>query len=96
MDQLMRTATKIEQEMLQSIDEAFRNVIKPVLHKHKATLDQLENLMQAGLAGRARKLWRTSGILEDLAEAIAGAGAVSADAIRDGIKRIRGAAHDTG
>ena len=96
MDQLMRTATKIEQEMLQSIDEAFRNVIMPVLHKHKATLDQLENLMQAGLAGRARKLWRTSGILEDLAEAIAGAGAVSADVIRDGIKRIRGAAHDTG
>lgn len=96
MDQLMRTATKIEQEMLQSIDEAFRNVIKPVLQKHKATLDQLDKLMQAGLAGRARKLWRTSGILEDLAEAIAGAGAVSADAIRDGIKRIRGAAHDTG
>ena len=46
MDKLTRTATKIEQEMLQSIDEAFRNVIKPVLHKHKATLDQLDKLMQ--------------------------------------------------
>lgn len=96
MDKLMRTATRIETEMLQSIDEAYHDVIKPVLRKHKATLEQLDKLMRVGLTGRARKLWRTSGMLDDLAEAIARAGAASADVIRGGIRRIREAAHDTG
>ena len=45
--------------------------------------------MQAGAMARARVLWRKSGIIEDLAAAIAGAGQVSADAIRAGLTQIR-------
>jgi hypothetical protein len=94
MDQAMRTAVKIEQEMLRNIDAAYHGILAPVLRKHRQTLDRLDKLMQAGAMARARVLWRKSGIIEDLAAAIAGAGQVSADAIRAGLTQIREAAAD--
>lgn len=91
------TETKIAKEMLAGIDEAYHDILRPVLRKHAATLDKLDKLMQSGAAGRARQLWLRSGLLDDLAKAIAGAGAVSSHVIRDGLERIREAVrHDTG
>lgn len=94
MDQAMRTETKIEQTMLRNIDAAYHGILAPVLRKHRQTLDRLDKLMRTGATGRARTLWRRSGIVEDLATAIAGAGQVSADAIRAGLTQIREAAAD--
>ena len=89
MDQAMRQAVKIEQEMLRNIDAAYHGILTPVLRKHRQTLDRLDKLMQIGAAARARVLWRRSGIIEDLAAAIAGAGQASAGAIRQGLTQIR-------
>lgn len=96
MDRLTRTATKIEQTMLKSIDAAYHDVLRPVLRKHRQTLARLDKLMQDGDSSKAHALWRRSGIVDDLAKAIAAAGKVSADVIREGISSIREAAHDTG
>lgn len=91
------TETRIAREMLAGIDEAYHDILRPVLLKHAETLDKLDRLMQSGAVGRARQLWQRSGLLDDLIKAIAGAGAVSAQGIRDGLKRIREAVrHDTG
>ena len=89
MDQAMRQAVKIEQEMLRNIDEAYHGILAPVLRKHRQTLDRLDKLMQSGASARARVLWRKSGIIEDLATAIAGAGQLSAGVIRHGLTQIR-------
>lgn len=89
MDQAMRQAVRIEQQMLNNIDSAYHDVLAPVLRKHKTTLDRLDKLMQSGASARARVLWRRSGIIEDLAAAIAGAGHASSVAIRQGLTQIR-------
>ena len=97
MDQAMRTAVTIEQKMLRNIDAAYHDILAPVLRKHKQTLDKLDKLMQSGATARARVLWRKCGIIEDIAEAVAHAGLVSAGAIRAGLTHIREAvAGDTG
>lgn len=97
MDQLMKTSTQIEKEMLASIDEAYHDILVPVLRKHRRDLDRLDKLMKEGDMAQARALWRRSGIVDELAMAVADAGKVSAGAIRAGLTRIREAAkHDTG
>lgn len=90
----MTELTRISRRMTTGISDAFADVLQPVLHKHRQTLDRLDKLMQAGDADRASRLWRRSGLLDDLAQAIASAGAVSADVIRDALKRIREAVSD--
>ena len=92
----MRPEDRLEQKMLDEVDKAYRDVLRPVLSKHQGTLKQIEQLSQAGATGRARVLVRSSGLLEDLAQALASAGRLSAAAIRDGIDRIREVADDTG
>lgn len=90
----MTELTRISRRMTTGISDAFADVLQPVLRKHRQTLDRLDKLMQAGDADRASRLWRRSGLLDDLAQAIASAGAVSADAIRDALTRIRKAVSD--
>lgn len=93
----MRPEDRLEQSMLDKVDQAYKDVLRPVLVKHRRTLEQIEQLSQAGATGRARVLVRSSGLLEDLAQALATAGRLSAAAIRDGIDRIREViADDTG
>lgn len=89
MDQGMQTASKIENEMLRSIDDAYRNVLSPVLKKHRRTLQKLDELIASGETARARVLWRSSGLLEDLAAALARSGMLSAATVRRGLDRIR-------
>lgn len=94
MDRELLEAAKIEQEMLENIDGAYSDILAPVLKKHRGTLGQLEKLIGAGAVARARVLWRKSGIIDDLASAIAGAGAASAAYIRQGLMQIREAVAD--
>ena len=75
--------------MLRDIGTAHRNVIEPVLRKHRQTLKKLDKLMQDGAAGRAKALWRKSGLLDDLAKAIATANGASVDVLRQGIRDVR-------
>lgn len=90
----MTELTRISRRMTTGISDAFADVLQPVLDKHRQTLDRLDELMKAGYADRASRLWRRSGMLDDLARAIASAGAVSADVIRDALTRIREAVSD--
>ena len=85
----MKTEKQISQAKLTKIDEAYRDPLKPVLKKHDAMLKRLDRLMQEGEAAMARQLWRRSGILDDLAQAIAKSGAVSAETIRKSLAQIR-------
>lgn len=88
------TERTISRQMMSAIDAAYHDVLSPVLRKHQKTLDRLDVLMQEGKADEASRLWRRSGLLDDLAKAIAGAGKVSADGIRDALGRIREAVRD--
>ena len=94
MDRVLMTAAKIEQQTLENIDAAYKDILAPVLKKHRGTLARLEKLIGAGAVARARVLWRKSGIIDDLAAAIAGAGAASAAYIRQGLTQIREAVAD--
>lgn len=89
MDRAMMQTIKIEQQMLDGIDAAYHDILRPVLDKHRQTLYRLDKLMQDGATARARALWRRSGIITDLAAAIASAGNVSSAVIRKGMLDIR-------
>lgn len=80
--------------MLRSIDEAHRDVIAPVLRKHKDTLRKIEALIQSGASARATVLWRKSGLLDDLSDAISAANQEAEKSIREGIKNVRKAVRD--
>lgn len=80
--------------MLSALQRPYRDLLSPILKKHEKTLERLDRLMKDGNTAQASHLWRHSGLLDDLAKAIANAGKVSADEIRDAVSRLRKDVHD--
>lgn len=86
-------ADALEREVLKKVARMYPAAFSPVLEKHRGTLEKLDKLMQSGATGRARALVRQSGLLRDVAAALASAGADAVSLIRgemDGIKEAVG------
>ena len=88
-DRAVAQADRIEAETLRELERMYPEAVSPLIKKHKKTLDKLDKLMQSGATGRARALMRRSGLLKDLAVAIAGAGSDAVSLIRGEIKGIK-------
>lgn len=84
-----RKSEAIELATLYGIERAYTEALSDVLEKHDRTLKKLEELEGKGEYHRARVLVRTSGMLDDLSQAIAQAGIVSVKLVREGNDRIR-------
>ena len=88
-DAAVEAADRLELGVLRKLERLYPSAVSPLMKKHEKTLEQLDKLMQSGATGRARVLMRRSGLLKDLAVAIAGAGSDAVSLIRDEIKGIK-------
>ena len=88
-DNAVQAADRIELGVLRELERMYPEAVSPLIKKHKKTLDKLDKLMQSGATGRARAVMRRSGLLKDLAVAIAGAGSDAVSLIRGEIKGIK-------
>ena len=88
-DDAVQAADRIELGVLRELERMYPAAVSPLMKKHEKTLEQLDKLMQSGATGRARVLIRRSGLLKDLAVAIAEAGLDAVSLIRGEIKGIK-------
>lgn len=88
-DRAVRQADRLMMDACMQIERLYPAAIAPVMRKHKATIDKLDKLEQAGQIARARTLIRTSGLLDDLAKALAVAGRKAAALIRTEMSGVR-------
>lgn len=88
-DKAVREADRQLARAVRKIESLYPDALAPVLNKHKATFDKLEKLEKEGAWGRARVLIRKSGLVDDLARALAAAGNEAADVIRAEIAGVK-------
>ena len=88
-DNAVQAADRIELGVLRELERMYPAAVSPLMKKHEKTLEKLDKLMQSGATSRARVLMRRSGLLKDLAVAIAGAGSDAVSLIRGEIKGIK-------
>lgn len=93
-DRTVERADRLERGVLTKVARMYPAAFAPVLARHKGTLDKLDKLMQSGASGRARTLARQSGLLRDVAAALASVGAEAAALIRAEMAQIREAVAD--
>lgn len=93
-DKAVREADRQLARAVRKIEALYPDALAPVLKKHKATFDKLDKLEKDGAWGRARVLIRKSGLVDDLARAIATAGNEAADVIRAEIAGVKEAVRD--
>lgn len=70
----IRKANRLADATLDSIDVVYVDVVRSVTKSHRKTLEKLEELRTAGKRGAARAIFRSSGLLNALAESITEAG----------------------
>lgn len=88
-DATVLKADELERDVMKKVARMYPAALSPVLDKHRETLEKLDKLMQSGATGRARVLVRQSGLLRDIADALADAGIDAAALIRSEIKGIK-------
>lgn len=88
-DPTVAKADALEQDVLNKVARMYPAAFSSVLEKHSRTLDKLDKLMKSGAIGRARVLMRQSGLLRDVANALAGAGEEAVDLITREINAVK-------
>lgn len=88
-DRAVRDADRMLAVALGKIDTLHSDAVAPVMKKHKETLEKLAKLEKDGAWGRARSLVRKSGLIDDLAKALASAGKQAASAIREEMRGVK-------
>lgn len=82
MNKAILDADRLGAETQGAIDAMYTDVVAPILTRYKKTLESIEKYNEQGKRGLARSLFRSSGLLDELAEAIAGAGRAAAGAVQ--------------
>lgn len=93
-DVAAKAADRIESGVLRELERLYPAAVSPLMEKHKDTFAKLERLEKEGAYGRARILIRRSGLVEDVARALAKAGVKAADLIRAEIAGVKEVSSD--
>lgn len=93
-DNALQAADRLELDVLGKLERMYPAAISPLMEKHKGIFAKLEKLEKDGAIGRARVLIRRSGLVDDVAKALAAAGVKAADLIREEIRGVKEVAHD--
>ena len=89
MSRALDRADRIEETLISTTASLYDRSVAAVIRKHGNTLRQMRQMEQKGEYARMRVFARTSGLLNDLANAIASAGKDSAAAIRTALADVR-------
>ena len=89
MSRTLERADSIERRVLKESAALYDEAVAGVIRKHRKTLADIRQLEEKGEYARVRVLARHSGLLNDLANALAGAGNASAQLIRTALGEVR-------
>ena len=95
MHDAFEAAGRIESGVLRELERLYPAAVSPLMKKHQETLKKLDKLEHDGAYGRARVLIRKSGLLNDVAKALAYAGKEAAAVIRAEISGVQEVAHES-
>lgn len=56
------------------VEAAYAGIVEPILARYRPTIERIEKYNEQGKRGLARSLFRSSGLLDELANVIATAG----------------------
>lgn len=93
-DAAVEAADRLELGVLRKLERLYPAAVSPLMKKHEATFAKLEKLEADGAYGRARIFLRKSGLVDDIAKALASAGVKAADLIREEIRGVKEVAAD--
>ena len=93
-DNALQAADRLELDVLGKLERMYPAAISPLMEKYKGTFAKLEKLEKDGVIGRARVLIRRSGLVDDVAKALAAVGVKAADLIREEIRGVKEVALD--
>ena len=93
-DNALQAADRLELDVLGKLERMYPAAISPLMEKHKTTFEKLDKLEKDGAYGRARVFLRKSGLVDDIAKALAAAGVKAADLIREEIHGVKEVAHE--
>lgn len=88
-DASVQAADRLEADVLRKLERLYPAAVSPLMAKHRTTFDKLARLEKDGAYSRARVMLRRSGLVNDLARAIASAGREAAALIRAEVADIR-------
>lgn len=89
MSRALDRADRIEAGMIRSTAQLYDDGVAAVIRRHEGTLRRISQLEEAGEYARVRVLARSSGLINELANAIAAAGKASGEIIRSGLIEVR-------
>lgn len=93
-DRAVQAADRLELDVLGELERMYPAAVSPLMKKYKGTFEKLDKLEKEGAYGRARVLIRKSGLVDDIAKALAAAGVKAADLIREEIRGVKEVAAD--
>lgn len=85
----LERADAIEARVLSESERAYDLAVSRVIRKHAATFRRIRQMEEKGQFDQVRVLCRTSGLLDDLADAVASAGEKAAELIRNALEEVR-------
>lgn len=74
MDKAIHDADRLGMEAQEGIEAAYADIVSPIIARYRLTIERMEKYNEQGKRGLARSLFRSSGLLDELAEALAAAG----------------------
>lgn len=93
-DRSVQAADRLELDVLGELERMYPAAVSSLMKKHKGTFEKLDKLEKEGAYGRARVLIRKSGLVDDIAKALAAAGVKAADLIREEVRGVKEVASD--
>lgn len=82
MDKAILDSDRLGMKAQDEVEAAYAGIVTPILARYRPTIERIEKYNEQGKRGLARSLFRSSGLLDDLVEAIAGAGEKASKAVQ--------------
>ena len=82
MDRAILDSDRLGMKAQDEVEAAYAGIVTPILARYRPTIERIEKYNEQGKRGLARSLFRSSGLLEELTQAIAEAGKKASQAVQ--------------
>ena len=82
MDRAILDSDRLGMKAQDEVEAAYAGIVAPILARYRPTIERIEKYNEQGKRGLARSLFRSSGLLDELTQAIAEAGKKASKAVQ--------------
>lgn len=82
MDKAILDSDRLGMKAQDEVESAYADIVTPILARYRPTIERIEKYNEQGKRGLARSLFRSSGLLDELTQAIAEAGKKASQAVQ--------------